>query len=412
MTVGKPNRSMVLTPPGTGAVGVIRVMGSGAPAILAEVFRSKDGRTLPPKPDERLHYGWIVDGSERIDDVIVSWAPLTAVPAIDICCHGGVRVVESILVLLQRCGAPLLEGEIPADLAWPAPTTIDKEIVAALVRAKTARAVRFLGEQRGCLVSTLQGIASMCRSDSGRGATELEEMIRGYRPAHRLIEGATVAIVGAVNSGKSTLFNRLMGRSTTLVSPQAGTTRDWVAESVEMEGVPITLVDTAGSHRAGEWSERLERLAFDAGRRKSRQADVCLFLLDGSVPLADDVPRLLETCRSFPVHLMVITKMDVAIAWDVGVLHGERGGGELSPRRISAETGEGVERLVEDVLVLLGYGDWTDAGACFFTQRQVDAACQTLSDLRGSPASAAETIRTRLIGMHPADDIARGEDRI
>ena len=115
-----------------------------------------------------MHYGWIVDGSERVDDVIVSWAPLTAVPAMDICCHGGVRVVESILVLLQRCGAPLLEGDVPVELAWPAPTTIEKEIIAALVRAKTTRAVRFLGRQRDRLVSTLRGIASKCRSDSRR----------------------------------------------------------------------------------------------------------------------------------------------------------------------------------------------------------------------------------------------------
>ncbi len=409
MTVGKPNRSIVLTPPGPGAIGVVRVVGSRAHAIVAKVFRSKNGHPLPSKGDERLRYGWIVDGSERIDDVIVSCAPFTDEPAVDICCHGGVRVLESILVSLERCGAPLLEGEVPGELVWPAPTMIDREIVAALVRSKTARAVRFLGWQRGHLVSTLERIASKCRSDSRRGVAELEEMIRSYRPAHGLIEGATVAIVGPANSGKSTLFNRLMGRSTTLVSPRAGTTRDWVAGSVEMEGVPVTLVDTAGCHRAGE---RLDWLAFDAGWQESRRADLCLLLLDGSAPLSADALRLLEACRSFPLYLIVISKMDAGLAWDDGDLGRSRAEGELPPRRISAQTGEGVERLVQDVLILLGYGNWTDAAACFFTQRQVDAAHQTLSDLGGSPLAAEETMRARLIGKHAADDIAFGEDTI
>jgi len=338
----------------------------------------------------------VVD-NEVVDDVVVSLGRIGSCPAVDICAHGGIRVIERILETLERFGAPLcITAESPAPI-WQVNNLIERETVDAMSRAKTHRAVRFLAWQREHMGRQLERAASLCQTDADRARKLLQAMLERYGCARTLIEGATLAILGPPNSGKSTLFNRLIGRSVTIVSPRPGTTRDWVTGSVEVDGVPLTLVDTAGRH---ETREDLEHQAIESGREVGERADVCLLLLDGSAPLSDTAQTLCRICGSRPRSLTVINKtdktdlecvLDPAVVW---VDDACRAGSTI---HVSALTGTGLDRLMQEVLKTLGFGDWVDAAAAFFTARQRDLAAKVLSDLPQDAETANRTIRERLL---------------
>ena len=388
------NRSLLLTPPGAGALGVIRVIGPEVSSIVGELFRTKSGEPPPRDGDDRLRYGWFVDGAERIDDVIVSYASSPVVTAIDICVHGGVRVIERVLAVLEEHGAPLPPADSEVAACWPAANIIEREAVEALAGAKTERAVRFLGWQREHLPAALMRVSSVFDANPSQAKAELKAMTIGYAAARILLGGATVVLVGPANSGKSTLFNRLVGRSAALVSTRAGTTRDWVAQPVEMAGVPVTLIDTAGLHPD---ADAVGHHAVGAGRGQSRQADLCLVVLDSSAPLTDEVNEALLVCNSVSSCLIVQNKVDAGLAWDGAALHHELEDTDPALIRTSAKTGEGLDTLVGGILEAVGFGCSFEKTPCLFTRRQAAMAGEALSDLAGRPSSAEEVIKWRLL---------------
>ncbi len=397
MTASVSHRVVVLTPPGAGAIGVVRLIGPDAISLVNQAFRPAAGAQLSPSEGDRLRYGHFVDGEETLDDVIVSLTTVHGRPAIDIGAHGGVRVIERILQTLERLGAAVCEPAEAVGLAWPTGSLIEREALEAMTRAKTERAVRFLAWQREHLVEALEAVASLCRSDPAEARHRLAAMAEGYSIAQRLIDGVTVALVGPPNSGKSTLFNRLIGRLATVVSPQPGTTRDWVAEPVEMDGVPVTLVDTAGRWDS---ADALERQAVEAGRRAVERADLRLLLVDGSAPLSQAGLELLAASRAWPHCLVVLNKADAGSAWeswDVRTKSEELG---ETPLVISAVTGAGCVELVPAILAMLGYRGWVESVPCLFTPRQAEAAAMVVSALPNDPRAADERLHRDLIGRY------------
>ncbi|MEK7756176.1 MAG: GTPase [Planctomycetota bacterium] len=412
---------VVLTPPGAGAIGVVRVVGPDAVSLVNQAFRPASGGGLSAAQGDRLRYGHFVDGDETIDDVIVSVTMLgrhegtkarrheeksheatrhggqspprsheeTGHLVVDISAHGGVRVIERILQTLERLGALVGEPGDAVGLAWPTGSLIEYEAVEALTRAKTERAVRLLAWQRENLPAALEAVALLCRSDPAEARRRLPALADGYPVARTLMEGVTVALVGPPNSGKSTLFNRLIGRPATVVSPQPGTTRDWVAEAVEMDGVPVTLVDTAGRREA---DDPLEQQAVEAGRRVVERAEVRLLLLDGSQPLAQPGEKLLAASRLWAGCLTVINKADAGNAWPAPKV------GRHKNVSISALTGAGCDKLVSAILEMLGYHGWVESVPCLFTARQAEAAADVLSVLPRDPMAAEQRLERCLIG--------------
>ena len=398
-----PAYTRVLTPPGAGAIAVIRVGGADSESIIRRVFRAATGenRSAPLSPGDslpdpgRLRYGKIVADDEVIDDVVISTIDIAGASIWDICTHGGVRVVERVLEALDRAGAPLLDSGERSPSVWAAHHRIEREIVEALQRARTERCVRFLARQRRTLVGRLAEIAKLCPTDPVRGRAAMQLLLDGYPAARLLLAGATITIFGPPNTGKSTLFNRLVGRSAAVVSSRAGTTRDWVSSPIEVEGIPVTLVDTAGRHGAcGD----LEHKAIQAGLGMVRGARLGLLVLDGSAPLPDFAELFGDEPRSEHPCLVIANKEDLGREWGAADFAVASGLAAETLLWVSAQAGNGINQLVNSMVRMLGLGSWDDHAPALFTRRQAELAARSLSELPKAGEVAEALIINELIG--------------
>ena len=415
MTPRGPNRCAVLTPPGAGAIGVIRVQGPDVKSVISSMLRrpveppcdaaprsgaeaDRRWRNLFPRSD-RLVYGLLVVNDETLDDVVISLAPGGATPAIDICVHGGVRVMERIIEALESHAVFLTDDPGLIDAIWRTDNVIEREVDEALRAAQTARAARFLTLQRSQLPDVLCNIAAQCTTAPADAEAALRGLVAGFDAAHLLLTGATVTLIGPPNSGKSTLFNKLVGRSAAIVSEQAGTTRDWVSARVEFDGMPSTLVDTAGGRNA---TASLEKLAIEMGRSIGEQANLHVLVLDGSSPLPGDVRRF-QSSRGRVIPMLVVSnKDDAGRTWIASDLSSAMKHPGLDAIHLSALSGAGVPDLVRQILRELGCGDGQPSGPSLFTERQVELAREILSDLPRHGGRANVAILERLLCTDPA----------
>lgn len=390
--------SLLLTPPGTGAIGVIRILGPQALSVIDGVFQATDGVRFSEGPTNQLRHGWLSDDRERIDEVVVSRSSIHGELAIDVTAHGGVRVIERILEALERHGAPLGKVTKTNRPIWPAANLIEREALIVLAEARSERVVQFIAWQREHLAVELGWIASLCREDPERAQSVLRSMILSWPATKMLVEGATIAVVGPTNSGKSTLFNRLLGRSAAVVSGQPGTTRDWVSAPAEIEGIPVTLLDTAGDRST---SSALEQEAIGIGQQIGARADLRLVVFDGSRAFDQDEWERWEAQRTPGKRLLVANKLDRGAVWANSSIANSRAAEELVVQ-VSAKTGAGVDRLAERISASLGLHDRAITLPALFTHRQIAVAGLVLSALAAGRAAACDLIERRLIGLRPA----------
>ena len=341
--------------------------------MVERVFTSKHGNPVRIAEDTRVRYGLIRDAAETIDDVLISRVSAASPPAVDLSSHGGIRVVQRLVSLLEREGAQLERDPDSAAFVWPARNLIETEAQNALTRAKTERAVRFLAWQRTHLPDRILELAARTTNASIEVARELRGMCSRFKAAHVLLNGSTVVIAGPTNAGKSTLFNRLAGRSSALTSPEAGTTRDWVSQELELGGVPVTLIDTAG------WNASLDPMATQT-TQTDRRAGICLLVLDGTAPPVPASAPFWKLGETSPHAIVLVNKSDLGAPWTVETVAREHR--KLHPPlRISAETGGGVDELVRALLNCWRMHDLRDSDPALFTARQVAHAEAALSDI-------------------------------
>jgi tRNA modification GTPase len=333
----------VSTATGAGAIGIVRMSGPAAVSIAQSVFRPGRGATVGLEETHRLLYGHVFDPRDGVDvdEVLlaVMRAPhsYTREDVVEIHCHGGVAAQRAVLRLLMHLGARLAEpGEFTKraflngriDLA-------QAESVAAIVAARSSGALRASVRQlegglserlraaRRSLLAVLAQIeATVDFSDGDVDAVDwealghvlsavrgdLDRLLRTAFIGRALEQGARTAIVGKPNVGKSSLLNALLMRERAIVSDIPGTTRDTVEELMEIGGIPIHLVDTAGIRAGGD---HIERLGVERSVKAMEQADLVLAVIDISKPWDDGDRRLvqgLDRTRS----IVVCNKIDLA----------------------------------------------------------------------------------------------------
>ena len=301
------------TSSGTGAVSIVRVSGPDSLSVADKVVRLRKG-SVSQAPGYSVHYGTVYDGGEALDDVLVLVfrAPLsyTGEDSVEISCHASSYIVQRIMFLLIEAGARAAEpGEFTKrafvngkmDLA-------QSEAVADLIASGSKAAHRIaLNQLRGGYSEELQKMRSKLLEITSLMELELDfseedvefadrselkslteeacalisSLASTFRLGNAIKNGVPVAIVGAVNSGKSTLLNALVGEDRAIVSDIAGTTRDTVEETVTLGSTLFRFIDTAGIRDA---SETIEKLGIERTFKKISQADIVLAVLDLSLP--------------------------------------------------------------------------------------------------------------------------------
>lgn len=386
----------IATPPGEGAIGVIRLSGPEAISITARLFRGARGKRLEEVESHRLVYGRLVRrdparGEEvLLDEVLVAVmrAPrsYTGEDVVEISCHGSVVILERVMeALLAEGAAPAPPGEFTRrafmngriDLAQ-AEAVIDlvrarsprgAEAAAAQLAGRLSEAVRGIKAELLNLLAHVQvaidypeeGVDELGEAEFEarveRAVEQLEELIRSAGAGRVLREGIRLAITGRPNVGKSSLLNALLREPRAIVTDVPGTTRDVIEERAVLGGVGFTLVDTAGVRETGD---AIERIGVERAKDAVRSADVVLAVFDGSAPLAPEDEEVIRLLRGDaagapppdgemdegPRVVAVVNKADLPQRLDVASLEAALGAARrVRVVKVSALTGEGLEEL-------------------------------------------------------------------
>ncbi|MFN2292637.1 MAG: tRNA uridine-5-carboxymethylaminomethyl(34) synthesis GTPase MnmE [Anaerolineae bacterium] len=365
----------ISTPIGEGGIGIVRLTGPEARAILDRIFALGADPSQTELEPRVLHYGHIIDPASRqaIDEVLAVHMPApktyTRQDIVEIQGHGGIVALRGILSLCLRQGARLAEpGEFTAraflngrlDLA-------QAEAVLDVVQARTEVSLQAaIGQLAGSLSDQVRAVrASLMEAlvyleasldfaedeipERGIGADMeqavahlsclLEEAERGiiYR------QGIRAAIVGRPNVGKSSLLNRLLRTSRAIVTSIPGTTRDTLEETVNLQGIPVVLVDTAGITDKSE--DVIERLGIERSRAALSQSDLALLVLDASQP-PTEADRAIASIMDGKPSVVVLNKIDLtdAVHRDVASIL------NAPAVHVSALTGTGIQDLEQTIV--------------------------------------------------------------
>lgn len=375
----------IATPFGEGAIALLRLSGERAVAIADAMLEAK---LKPSEASARMAtFGTIVDGERRLDQVLLTVfrAPhsFTGEDVVEISCHGGVLVTRRILELMLRLGARSAEpGEFTQRAFLHGKLDLTQaEAVMDLISAQTDLALRAAGEQlegrlggeirnlRQTLLEILAhveayidfpdedidpdtGAALRQRLESLRVA--VEKLLATAEQGRVLREGVRTVIYGAPNVGKSSLLNRLLGFERAIVSARPGTTRDVIEEVINLRGIPLRLVDTAGVR---ESADEIEQEGIARTRRQLERADLVLHVAEAQVApegqlSAEEVAALSDAPRT----VMVLNKSDLGV---------HAGWAALKTVAVSCETGAGFEELTAAIEAKVFGGsiqrDWTVA---------------------------------------------------
>lgn len=388
----------ISTPLGTGAIGIVRMTGSAALEICDEIFRSTSGSTLAQARTHTIHYGAIADPRDGslVDEVLVSVmrapATYTREDVVEVNCHGGSVAQQKVLSLFMRAGARLatpgeftrrafLNGRIDLTQA---------ESVAQIISAKTEAGLKVAVAQldgsisrrikslRQAILRVLASVeAGIDFSDEdieeldyvsantvlGEIRAEIDELVDTAFAGRILSEGVKTAIAGKPNVGKSSLLNALLMRERAIVTEIPGTTRDTIEEIINVRGIPLKLIDTAGLRPA---SDEVEQIGVARTRQAMDEADLILCLFDGSEP-EDDHDRALLTSTAAEKTIYVINKADKFRGRMPNFNQG------LLPKRpviISAVTRQGLNELKEKISQVVMEGSLPPAGSAVITHER------------------------------------------
>lgn len=361
----------ISTPPGEGGIGIVRLSGRAAIDVAHAMFRSSTGRDIRRDRGPVFH-GVIADARGVLDEVLlhVMRAPhsYTAEDVVEINCHGGAGPLTAVLALALEHGARLAEpGEFTKraflngriDLA-------QAESVIDLIRARTDAAVRSaaaagqgalshaIRELREVLLDALARVESAVdfpeedlpelvdaalRARLEDARARIGELLATAEVGRLLREGASIAIAGRPNVGKSSLFNALLRDARAIVTAQPGTTRDLLEESINLGGVPARLADTAGLRAT---DDEVERIGVERARQAVKTADIVMLVVDASMPsIPEDEALATDLAAENTPVVLVVNKIDLAPPPPPPAWAGNCRGAVF----VSAKTGEGLKEL-------------------------------------------------------------------
>lgn len=306
-------------------IGIIRMSGPESRKIANQIYRSKNGKKkMEEVPSHTIHYGFIYDGDEEIDEVLVMVMDgprsFTGEDTIEIDCHGGVlamrRVLETVIKYGARPAEPgeftkraFLNGRIDLSQAEAVIDVINAKNEYALksslnqLKGSVQKAIKEIREDIIYHIAYIESALDDPEHISVDGYEEIlaksirvqkekiEKLLGTVKEGKMMKEGIKTVIVGKPNAGKSSLMNLLVGEDRAIVTDIAGTTRDILEETVILHGISLKIVDTAGIH---DTEDKVEQIGVGRAKEYARDADLILYVVDSSKPLDENDEEIME----------------------------------------------------------------------------------------------------------------------
>ena len=331
----------ISTPRGEGGIGIIRISGDDSFEILNKIFKAKN-----PNKDlgfYKFNYGFIYDGDHMLDEAMVvrmkGPKTYTCEDVVEINCHGGYLVTQKILELVLKKGARHAEkGEFTKRAFMNGRIDLSQaEAVMDIIQGKTEKSISLSLEQlRGDLRDKIQNLKKLLldvtahvnvvldypeegideplpahlRDNLENVHMEINKLINSYDKGKKIKEGIKTAIIGKPNVGKSTLLNSLLKEERAIVTHIPGTTRDIIEEVINVRGIPLVLVDTAGIR---ETEDLVENIGVEKSKEIIEKSDLILFVLDASRELEKDDHQIIELIReNNKKAIILLNKIDLS----------------------------------------------------------------------------------------------------
>ena len=364
----------IATSPGVGGIGIIRISGEEAFSVVANIFCPKDAffDVRNPKPNV-IKYGYIVDGETKIDEVLVSFfkAPYsyTTENTVEINCHGGTVVMRKILDKVIESGARIAEpGEFTKraflngriDLA-------QAESIIDIITSKTDRArsvamtqlTGFLSEKINEIQKDVYDVLIQIEAGIDYPEHEIEDVTRetlctvltktkekldklygSFDEGRVLKEGVRTAILGKPNVGKSSLMNVLLREERAIVTDIPGTTRDTIEEFVNIKGIPLRIIDTAGIRKT---DDIIEEIGVNRAKKEVNDADMIIAVFDVSRELTEEDFEIIELIKN-KKSIILVNKIDLDEKWNISEIFGDK-----KVFNISAKSKLGIEEIENEI---------------------------------------------------------------
>lgn len=363
----------ISTPRGEGGIGIVRISGNNALDILEKIFKPKSGKAIKGLRNYSINYGHIFDGETLVDEVLVSImkAPntYTREDIVEINCHGGFVITEKVLEVVLKNGARIAEiGEFTRRAFLNGRIDLTQaEAVIDLIHGKTEKSVSLsLNQLRGDLKEQIEHLKKLVLDVAAHINVVLDypeegiddplpehlvenlqevldttdRLIRSYDKGKMIKEGIKTAIVGKPNVGKSSILNSVLKEERAIVTHVAGTTRDVIEEVVNLKGIPLVLVDTAGIRKT---DDLVENIGVEKSKKLIESADLILFVVDGSRPLDEEDMKIHEAIKAEKV-IGILNKIDIKEDIDLSPLT------KISKwLEISAIKNQGIDEMEEEI---------------------------------------------------------------
>ena len=359
-------------------IGVLRVSGEKATEIVSSIFVDKNKKNIILDESHKIKYGYIYDKekNEFIDEVLcfamLKPKSYTAEDVVEVQCHGGVLVTKKILSLILKNGARIAEpGEFTKRAFLNGRIDLSKaEAVADIIMSKNDYALKAgFAELKGNLSDkinqyreeikesiayieaslddpehmSLEGFKTKLEKQVNEIIKELDEIIKNYDNGKIIKEGINTVIIGKPNVGKSSILNILLGEERAIVTDIAGTTRDVIKESINLNGVTLNIIDTAGI-RQEKNIDVVEKIGIEKSKKEAEKADLILIVVDATEKDNEEEKKLISMCEELKKkYIIIVNKIDLK----------ERkyniSNKEVPIIDFSAKTKKGIDRLKETI---------------------------------------------------------------
>ena len=352
--------------------------------VISRIYRSKNGgKNIKEVKSHTIHYGYIFDGEEVVDEVLVMVmrAPrtYTGEDTVEIDCHGGVYAMKKVLETVLRNGAQIAEpGEFTKRAFLNGRLDLSQaEAVMDVIQAKSAVALksslqqlkgsvlRAIKEIRSSILYqiafiesalddpehiSLEGYPEKLRKIVDEEYEKVETLLKSADDGRMIQEGIKTVILGKPNAGKSSLLNFLVGEDRAIVTDIAGTTRDTLEEYISLHGISLRIIDTAGIR---ETEDVVEKIGVGKAKKMAEDADLILYVVDSSLPLDENDREIMELLGGRK-SIVIYNKTDLESAVDINELK-EKTGSPVIPVSVVEETG--ITELEETIKKMFFHGE-------------------------------------------------------